>query len=231
MCLLVFGPKCPKGSELIQTGGCLLKPQYTTWRVLLILVSSLMPLIHIDAQQDTIVAAFYYPWYSSSPAIHWPERYLREDLVPAQPPLIGEYTSTSSTVLDQHIAWSETYGIDAWIVSWWGTDSWEENALSSSVQDALTGSDIRFTIIYESGILPSWNWDNSSTRIRFKDDMLYLAETYFNHPNYLRIDDPENPMPCSLPPRYADFQSRCYENWGWRLTEWTKHYGCGNIVD
>ena len=166
-----------------------MKYQYIVLLSIMLPATSFNPIQCSDAQQDTIVAAFYYPWYSSSPAIHWPEGYLREDLVPAQPPLIGEYTSTSSTVLEQHIAWSETYGIDAWIVSWWGTDSWEENALSSSVQQALNGSNIRFTIIYESGILPSWNWDNSSTRIRFKDDMLYLAETYFNHPNYLRIDD------------------------------------------
>ena len=140
-------------------------------------------------KESYTIAAFYYPWYSGTNNIHWPEGFLREHLIPQQLPELGLYDSYSSSVIDKHVFWSENYGIDVWIVSWWGQQSREDNYLNNYIMPRLIGNEVKFCIIYESGILPSWNWDNETARNRFKNDMLYIANKYFNHPNYFKIED------------------------------------------
>lgn len=155
-----------------------------------LLVINLFLLIRpILGHLDYTLAVFYYPWYSGLKNIHWNEGFLREKITPAQFPQLGYYDSFSNSVIDEHISWSEKYGINTWIVSWWGQQSNEDNWLNNYIKERLEGTTLKFCVLYDSGILSDWNWDNSATRSKFKNDMLYIANKYFNHPNYFRIDN------------------------------------------
>lgn len=154
--------------------------------LMLFLFSIIQPTL---GQTEYNLAAFYYPWYSSSRKIHWQEGFLREKLSPQQLPKLGYYDSFSNSIIDQHIIWSIDYGIDSWIVSWWGQQSNEDNWLNSYIKNRLEGTKIKFCILYESGELPSLDWDNTTTRNKFKNDLLYIANKYFDHPSYLKIEN------------------------------------------
>lgn len=143
----------------------------------------------ILSQSDYTIAAFYYPWYSGSNNIHWNEGFLREKLIPVQLPELGLYNSFDESIVDRHISWSEDYGINAWIISWWGQTSRENTWFNTFIKNRLIDRNVEFCIVYESGILPNWNWDEEQTRTRFKNDMIFIAENYFDHPNYFKIDN------------------------------------------
>lgn len=84
---------------------------------------------------DRNVGVFYYPWYDTER--HWPEGFMRELLNPPQMPLLGKYKSRAPSVIDQHITWSEEYGIDNWICSWWGKDSWGDITIKNSIMPRI----------------------------------------------------------------------------------------------
>ncbi len=143
-----------------------------------------------SATPDRHVSVYYYPWYGKSG--QWSQGTLRQALNPAQPPLLGAYSCRDPQTVAQHIAWSETYGIDSWICSWWGPDSWEDVTLRSAIVPNLNGHTLRFAIFYESANLLGMDengiqFDQEQITL-FRDHLMAMANAYFNHPNYLRID-------------------------------------------
>lgn len=156
------------------------------------------------------VAVFYYPWYGTEEndgrVIHWDEGYLRGKLDPdsagaKQLPVLGEYSCKDPWIVRQHMAWSERYGINTWICSWRGAvpghpgiDMWPAEALEDCIMPELPGRAVNFCIFYESADLLGLDretskifFDGSKKRI-FVEDFEYMADRYFNHPNYLKID-------------------------------------------
>lgn len=139
--------------------------------------------------QELHVAAYYYPWYGSR---HWGAGFIREQYDPPQAPLLGRYASTDRKVVRQHQAWSEAYGIDSWICSWWGRRKLTDRALRRGVLPELKGTSTQMAIFYESaGLL---GMERGRIRIdedaiqQLTKDMRYLAKHYFGHPNYLKIE-------------------------------------------
>ena len=138
------------------------------------------------ADDDLIVGAHYYPWYSER--THWNEG--RTDT-----PTRGDYDSRDLRTINQHIDEATGHGIDFFNISWWGPGSWEDNTLKDAILRADLIDDISFTIFYEtlgrlihtSGDVKV-NLDNAANRATLVDDFKYLAEEYFDHPSYLRID-------------------------------------------
>jgi hypothetical protein len=131
-----------------------------------------------------LVGAYYYPWYGSD-GRHWREGYRGT-------PLLGEYDSTDEGVIDQQITWASEHGIDFFAVSWWGSDSYEDGVTRGPFLRAIEGHAFRFAILYEApGLLGMHNekieLDDDAVR-RLSEDLIYLAGTTFEHPNYLRID-------------------------------------------
>jgi hypothetical protein len=138
--------------------------------------------------QDLHIAAYYYPWYDKQ---HWQEGYIRSQMNPPQLPLLGEYRSKDREVIRQHQAWSETYGIDSWICSWWGKGKKTDRILKKSILPELEGSPTKVALFYESaGILGMKNGririDREAIR-QLEEDVEYLAVHYFDHPNYLKV--------------------------------------------
>jgi glycoprotein endo-alpha-1,2-mannosidase len=139
--------------------------------------------------QDYHVAAYYYPWYDKK---HWKQGYVRKELTPEQPPLLGEYSSKDRKVVRQHLSWSEEYGIDSWICSWWGKRSKTDRNIIRAILPEIASSETQFAIFYESAKL--LNMVNGAIDIQgqaleqLKKDIGYLSRTYFHHPSYLHIE-------------------------------------------
>jgi hypothetical protein len=131
-----------------------------------------------------LVGAYWYPWYGAD-GRHWREGYRGT-------PLLGEYDSADPNVIRQQIDWASDYGIDFFAASWWGRNSFEDNVTKGPLLQVLEGQPFGFAILYEAPGLLGMDAD----RILLDDDavgqltadLTYLATTYFNHPNYLRID-------------------------------------------
>jgi glycoprotein endo-alpha-1,2-mannosidase len=139
--------------------------------------------------QDYHIAAYYYPWYNAK---HWEEGYIRSSFTPPHQPLLGTYNSKDQAVIKKHIQWSEHYGIDSWICSWWGKQKKEDKVIRRHIMPLLEDSDVQFAIFYESaGLLGMQNGEIQIgvPEIRqLKKDIRYLCKHYFKHPNYLTID-------------------------------------------
>lgn len=156
-----------------------------------LLSSSVLGLTAIGADRE--VGVYYYPWYDQPDSDHWKEGFLREELSPSALPVLGKYRSEDANVIRQHLAWSEQYGIDHWICSWWALGSIEDRVLRLHILPALQGSPTKFCIYYEATGLLGMNEKeeivfDSETIKKFESHIEYLFKYYFNHPNYQRID-------------------------------------------
>ncbi len=152
-------------------------------------------------EAEVSTGAYYYPWYHSD-GRHWDEGY--EGETKGLEPALGQYSSRSESTIRQHIKWSQSLGIDHWICSWWGPQSWEDVTLHNHVIPQLEGNEAgsgtesaaapKFCIFYESGGLLGLDpvngidFDSPGVTTKFPDHFRYLARTYFAHPQYLKID-------------------------------------------
>jgi hypothetical protein len=132
-----------------------------------------------------LIGAYYYPWYGTG-GRHWIEGYLGT-------PELGEYDSSNSEVLRQHVSWAADHGIDFFTAAWWGQGSYEDEVIHGPLLDVMAESDLQFAILYESpGLLGMENdkiaVDEPSKRERLIYDFDYLAQNALSHPNYLRIN-------------------------------------------
>lgn len=136
---------------------------------------------------------YYYPWYGPIGDMHeWDGQYTRDFLIPRQPPMLGHYSSRDPVVIRQHLKWMEACGIDFTVMSWWGNNSREDITLRDHILGELDSSSVKFSIYYESALL---GIDQGQIPIDESDeaylvaDFNYIADTYFEHPNYLRVND------------------------------------------
>jgi glycoprotein endo-alpha-1,2-mannosidase len=127
------------------------------------------------------VGVYYYPWYFDD--FHG-GNYLREHLVPMQEPVLGEYNDRNSDVIDQHLEWSHYAGINFWATSWWGPGSREDITLLNHILQHPELDNLKIAIMYETTGRTSDFTDYSN----LGPDITYLANHYFNHPNYLKIN-------------------------------------------
>ncbi len=127
------------------------------------------------------VGVFYYPWYSND--FHG-GRYLREHLIPRQWPVLGEYNDRSATVIKQHADWCRSAGISVWAASWWGPGSREDTTLLNHTLQSPDLGDIKIAILYET----TGRTSDFTNYTRIAGDFTYLADNYFNHPRYLKIN-------------------------------------------
>lgn len=150
-------------------------------RILLFLMTGFSFLSPPAQANEYTLGVFYYPWYRDD--FHGGQ-YLREHLIPRQWPVLGEYDDRTGTVIRQHADWSRYAGIDVWAASWWGPGSREDTTLLNYTLQNSYLEDIKVAILYET-VGRTSEFTNYS---RIKDDFEYLADHYFNHPNYLKIE-------------------------------------------
>ncbi|WP_167837464.1 glycoside hydrolase family 99-like domain-containing protein [Halosimplex halophilum] len=142
-----------------------------------------VPRTDATAERDVTVAAHYYPWYGETR--HWQGSY-------EGTPALGRYNSRADAVVEQHVAWARQAGIDAFSMSWWGPDSWEDTTIREHFLPSADG--FPFFVLYEmtgrlqaddDGVI---DFDRDGNRAQLRADFEYLAETYFGEASYRSVD-------------------------------------------
>jgi len=136
------------------------------------------------------VFAFYYPWYGTPNSVsgdwrHWndnisnPDNFTngRRDIAATDYPLLDVYDSNNESLIKEHIDMARQACIDGFIVSWWGVNSFEDNA-SRHIQNVCEQSNFKFTFYYE----------NTSSVNQTINDLLYILENYANSSAWYKID-------------------------------------------
>eukprot|EP00934_Nitzschia_sp_Nitz4_P008885 Nitzschia sp. Nitz4//scaffold32_size149145//6540//8115//NITZ4_002861-RA/size149145-augustus-gene-0.46-mRNA-1//-1//CDS//3329548015//8875//frame0 len=143
--------------------------------------SETMAPIVTSHNSSLLVGAYYYPWYGNN--FHNGDGYLRNQLSPQHFPTLGEYDDSLSDTIRQHLEWSRQANIGLWITSWWGPNRQEDNTTRDVILPHSQLGDMKIAIHYESGgRIPGSDITN------VLNDMAYIAQTYFSHPNYYRIN-------------------------------------------
>ncbi len=145
----------------------------------------------LSVQSEYLTGVYYYPWYGPIDAHGLKGEYVRDFLIPRQPPMLNHYSSRDAMVIQQHLDWMKTYGIDFLVSSWWGQNTGEDITLRDFILPEIINSDIKFTIYYESaylGIDENGIVIDTEKEEQLVSDFNYIAETFFSHPNFLRIE-------------------------------------------
>ena len=133
-----------------------------------------------------LIFAYYYLWYRGQEERRWPT--FNRDY----PPALGFYRSDDPRVLYQHLLWASQYGIDGFLVEWFGTasdDGRYSDANLARLRSLLSGfPDFRYAVFYDQAIrFGSLNFADPAKREQFLADMEKIALDNFSHPNYWRI--------------------------------------------
>jgi glycoprotein endo-alpha-1,2-mannosidase len=151
----------------------------------IVLCATLLGWCSSEAQQ---ISVYYYPWYSGT---NWnSNNFLRGKTRMDIPPLIGTYDNVVNKVsVKQHIEWSTNFGIDNWITSWWGPDSYQSNAILKNIMPNLVGTKVTFCLFYETGGFYEGRWNFGASEVQmFYDHIKYMNDNFFSHPNYWKIN-------------------------------------------
>ena len=145
-------------------------------------------------KNDMLIGAFYYPWYHNDPldVHHWNEGgYMGI-------PTLGEYSSRDSDIIRKHINWASNYNIDFFIMSWWGYEAgnnFEDITIKEYFLKSEDISNIKFAILYETEKRlkkdnnNKFNFNNEFNMERLIEDIKYICNNYFEHKQYLKIDN------------------------------------------
>jgi len=141
--------------------------------------------------EDFATGVYYYPWWGPPEGHHWEGEYLRDYLVPQQPPMLGHYSNQDPQVIRQHLQWMQSYGIDFIVCSWWGPNSMSDISLRDYMLAEIVNTPIKFTIFFE----PFFDFDpdglirmEGEKKAQVLNAYNYIADTYFDHPNLLQIE-------------------------------------------
>ena len=149
-----------------------------------------------------MLGAYYYSWYKKSdyPILgggDWKSGY-------AHHPVLGEYSSRDFSVINQHLNWVKEAGIDFLSFNWVGPETWSDLTLRDHYLSASKNSNTQFCIHYDGSLAlnrfnvnqfrASYDFEetysfNETKGQKFIEDFEYLADTYFNHPQYLKINN------------------------------------------
>ena len=93
-------------------------------------------------------------------------------------PSLGAYDSHDEKLIDQHMLWVQEAGIDGLIVSWWGKDSFEDQALEKLL-DGSGRSGLEMTIYYEK-------IRGEQSARSAAEEILEVLHSHGNHPAWMR---------------------------------------------
>ncbi|MCU0856986.1 MAG: lamin tail domain-containing protein [Pontiellaceae bacterium] len=165
----------------------------------ILLLVSLAFLSTASAAYDVTIGAYYYPWYHTQTNLstHWKSGYARQKLSNPQLPSLNEYSSRDANVLKSHFNWARGNGIDMFICSWWGSNSFEDVTLKDYFCKSADIGTFKYCILYEA--LADYclgAYTNSQGLIEFStaskqkmyNDFAYLSQKYFTDDNYFKYN-------------------------------------------
>ncbi|MDD2942275.1 MAG: glycoside hydrolase family 99-like domain-containing protein [bacterium] len=168
---------------------------------LLLLVSSFAAMVvgrlgtDVERSAPVLAGAHYYSWFPEN----WKGGYSGEFVSGGRLPAAGEYSSSDPQTHLRHLHEAKAAGLNFFIFDWWAKRRSVRRNVLSFVRQLTEFSDFNFCLQYESFDLRE-PWEDfgpgENTHIlyltperieRLKAHMLYLAENYMGHTNYLRI--------------------------------------------
>jgi glycoprotein endo-alpha-1,2-mannosidase len=131
-----------------------------------------------------MVLAFYYPWYGnprgkSGQLYHWSDVTYQGIGSSTYYPLFGPYDSQDEGLIGAHMELAKASGIDGFICSWWGIDTFEDRSFKQILKVA-NPKGFNVTIYYETvrEIGPD----------QMVNELAYVVRSYSNEPSFLKID-------------------------------------------
>jgi hypothetical protein len=139
---------------------------------------------------DNLVGAYYYGWYVPERGRHWDADLDTAD-GRSHTPTLGEYSSHDQAVVDQHIEWALSHGINWFNCTWWGPDTNSEVTILDYLLESQHADKMHFSLLYEplGRDLGGWaDFGDPEIRQRLQDDLQYVEDTFFDDPNWLHVD-------------------------------------------
>ena len=133
------------------------------------------------------VMAFYYTWYGTPERhgrwVHWQDVRPDEHSIASSThyPSKGAYDSHDPAIIDYHIDLAKAHGIDTFICTWWGQDTFDDRALKTVLRRAEQ-KDFSISIYWET--VPGTGDDKINNAV---DDLVYVLEEYGSHPAFLKV--------------------------------------------
>jgi len=133
-------------------------------------------------------SALYYPAYTTG-ARTW------EGTIGT--PLLGQYDSADPFVIDRHVDWASGYGIRTFLPNFTGRSFPTTSIMKNEYLRSPIADNMKFAFEYESHWrlkqVPAGRWwninvDDPTSITNIKSDFEFLAQNFFDNPNYLRID-------------------------------------------
>eukprot|EP00521_Asterionellopsis_glacialis_P007139 CAMPEP_0195288742 /NCGR_PEP_ID=MMETSP0707-20130614/5283_1 /TAXON_ID=33640 /ORGANISM="Asterionellopsis glacialis, Strain CCMP134" /LENGTH=665 /DNA_ID=CAMNT_0040348643 /DNA_START=154 /DNA_END=2151 /DNA_ORIENTATION=+ len=131
---------------------------------------------------EVTVGVYYYPWYQNDDFNG--RNYMRADLQPPQYPTLGEYDQKDPYVISKHLEMTQRSNINLWVTSWSGPQSATDRLTRDVIMTHPDLGGTQIALFYETySQIPRDTWNISAVY----PDLAYAATTYFDHPNYYRI--------------------------------------------
>ena len=133
------------------------------------------------------VHLFYYPWYGNPASdggwIHWNQggHNPPDDIGANFYPLLGAYSSANTTTIDTHMSWMQRAHAKAISYSWWGRGG-REDQLTRRTMDSADRYGIKVCFHIEPY--------GGRTAASVRNDIIYIYDTYGNHPAFLTVSRP-----------------------------------------
>ncbi len=126
------------------------------------------------------VLAFYYPWYGtpSGPSgrwVHWNPAHANYDAT--HTPASGYYDSLDPETVRRHIRQGKAAGIDGFIASWWGLETFEDRAFK-----------VLLRVAEEESFLVTVYYEIADTPAQVIADVSALVARYAASPAFLAIE-------------------------------------------
>jgi len=136
------------------------------------------------------VLAFYYPWYGTPEVtgkwVHYDgvDMNRKEIASSTRYPATGPYDSHDPELVEYHMQLLKEAGIDGIIVSWWGINTFEDDAMPL-ILDKAEEYGIEISVYLEQE-----DHETSRQRIYYTSlDLAYILRKYGSHPAFLKVND------------------------------------------
>ncbi len=126
--------------------------------------------------------------------LNWAGSYVRSRLIPYQEPELGEYSSRSATIIQQHVAWAQEAQIDFFAVSWRGYDTYGHTTLTDHLLTEPSFDAMQWCILYETPLVLAGDPEASAINLTLAardtllSHLLDFQSGFFSMSNYLHID-------------------------------------------
>ncbi len=134
-----------------------------------------------------LVLTFYYPWYGTKYGesrrwYHWGGIIKENEIsTAAHFPIFGAYDSKDEKLIKAHILIAKNAGIDGFVCSWWGPQSFENYAFSKILKIAEE-LNFKVTVYYES------ERPELTNPLKVADELIYIIKRYSKSKAFLKIN-------------------------------------------